>query len=128
MFPLTGERWRELEAVQADVNARVGYRTDLSLYGVEELWTVADRQGDCEDYALAKRRALLARGWPVSALRLAVCTTSSGEGHAVLTVDTDQGVYVLDNRRPFVEPWAALPYTWIKRQSANGPGWVSITS
>jgi predicted transglutaminase-like cysteine proteinase len=126
MLALTRERWRQLETVQGEVNARVGYRTDLSLYGVEELWTVADRLGDCEDFALAKRRALLALGWPVTALRLAVCTLPTGEGHAVLTVDTDRGVYVLDNRRPFVEPWAALPYTWSKRQAAGGPGWVAL--
>jgi predicted transglutaminase-like cysteine proteinase len=128
MLSLTNERWRQLETVQGDINARVGYRTDLALYGAEELWTVADRQGDCEDYALAKRQALLALGWPVSSLRLAVCTVPGGEGHAVLSVDTNRGVYVLDNRHPFVEPWASLPYTWIKRQAASGPGWVEITA
>jgi len=124
--PLTGAAWGQLVQVQTQINGRVGYRTDLDLYGLPELWAVADRAGDCEDYALAKRRALLDLGWPVEALRLAVCVDEQGGGHAVLTVDTDQGVYVLDNRARFVEPWAALPYRWIKRQAAGGRDWVSI--
>lgn len=126
MRKLTSADWADLSAVQAEINARVGYRADIDLYGLPELWTVADREGDCEDYALAKRRALLDLGWPVEALRLAVCQDETGGGHAVLTVDTDRGVYVLDNRARFVEPWAALPYRWIKRQAAGGRDWVSI--
>ena len=31
--------------------------------GVPEFW-VAGQFGDCEDYALAKRKALLNAGWP----------------------------------------------------------------
>ena len=42
----------------------VQHRTDLYQYGVPEFWTVAGKFGDCEDYALAKRNALLNAGWP----------------------------------------------------------------
>jgi len=126
LLTLNKQRWSELRAVQAEVNGRVGYRTDLDLYGMPEFWTIADRQGDCEDYALAKRAALLALGWPFEVLRLAVCQTERGEAHAVLTVDTDKGVYVLDNRYAGVEPYPALRYTWIKRQASGGPGWVLV--
>lgn len=126
MLSLTDQRWRELQSVQAEINARVGYRTDLDLYGRPDLWVVADREGDCEDYALAKRQALLGLGWPVQALRLALCVTEAGQAHAVLTVDTDQGCYVLDNRFPEVAAWTALPYRWTVRQAAGGPSWVAI--
>jgi Predicted periplasmic protein len=50
--------------------------------------TMAGKFGDCEDYALAKRSALLHAGWPKDKLGLCVCYTQSGEGHCVLWVDT----------------------------------------
>lgn len=128
MLTLTSERWAQLQAVQADINARVGYRADLDLYGRAEVWAVADRAGDCEDYALAKRAALLALGWPVAALRLATCQTEHGEPHAVLTLDTDRGAYVLDNRHGLVMAWADLPYRWLQRQAAGGRAWASIAA
>lgn len=128
MLALTGQRWRELERVNAEVNGRVNYKSDVDLYGIPEFWTIAAGAGDCEDYALAKRGELLALGWPVEALRLAVCLDERGRGHAVLTVDTSKGVYVLDNRSPFVQPWKALSYTWVKRQAAGGKAWVTITA
>lgn len=128
MLILTDQRRTELERVNAEVNGRVGYKADIDLYGMPEFWTIAGREGDCEDYALAKRAELLALGWPVEALRLAVCLDEHGRGHAVLTVDTDRGAYVLDNRSLLVQPWKALPYTWIKRQAAGGKAWVTITA
>ena len=37
--------------------------------------------GDCEDYALAKRNALLNAGWPKDKLGLCVCYTQAVKGH-----------------------------------------------
>jgi len=131
--PVSTDRWRpdaamkRLNAVQTSVNARVSAASDLDNYAVPELWILPDRSGDCEDYALAKRKALLDAGWPPEDVRLAVATTEQGERHAVLTVDTDGGTYVLDNRHPFVEPWQALPYRWEKRQARDGSGWVEVS-
>ena len=124
MLSLTDEAWGQLRDVNHSVNVAVGYRTDMDLYGKLEHWTPAVAEGDCEDYALTKRQRLLALGWPLKALRLAVCRVE-GQGHAVLTVDTDRGVYVLDNRYPRVMPWKDLPYVWISRQATEG-GWVSL--
>jgi predicted transglutaminase-like cysteine proteinase len=128
MFALTDERWTELRKVNADVNA-LPYRTDMALYGKPEFWESIDvaGAGDCEDYSLGKRNRLRALGWPDEALRLATCTDETGAGHAVLTVDTDRGTYVLDNRSPDVLPWAQVPYHWISRQ-AEGAGWVAIAA
>ena len=69
------------ERINSDVNASVKYKTDLGQYGVPEFWTMAGKFGDCEDYALAKRSALLHAGWPKDKLGLCVCYTQSGEGH-----------------------------------------------
>lgn len=126
MLTLTDDKARELDRVQREVNSRVSYRTDLALYGRAELWRVAADKGDCEDYALAKRQMLLDLGWPLEALRLAVCNVETGEGHAVLMVDTaNEGTLVLDNRYPGVVPWNRLPYEWLRRQDGKG-GWVRI--
>lgn len=52
----------------------------------------------------------------------------NGEGHAVLTVRTDRGDYVLDNLEPQIKPWNETSYDYLKRQSTHYTGaWVSIT-
>ncbi len=129
MLILDNERWDELERVNSRVNELPGV-VDLARWGVPEFWIEIDQLGgDCEDFALRKRRELLDLGWPVSALRLAECETETGERHAVLTIDAECGTYVLDNRFPDVEPWRSTPmrgYRWIRRQAAGGRGWVAI--
>jgi predicted transglutaminase-like cysteine proteinase len=128
MLTLTPELRAQLEQVQTEVNADTRYVSDMELYGREDFWTVAQGAGDCEDFSLAKRAKLLALDWPVDALRLAVCRTETGDLHAVLTVDCDDGTWVLDNRQTDVVAWDQLPYQWIERQAAGGPGWVLISS
>ena len=64
---------------------------------------------------------------PVKALRVAVVRTWRGEGHAVLTVSTDHGDYVLDNREWEILPWTEAKYVWISRQDAENPmAWVAL--
>lgn len=124
---LDGPAWRQLCAVNGEVNGDTRYTVDAALYGRPDFWEVADGAGDCEDYALAKRAKLRELGWPEDALRLATCTYH-GEGHAVLTIDTDAGCYVLDNRYPQPQPWHVLPYVWHKREAPTGQGWVDISA
>ncbi len=121
-------KWLQLQAVQDEVNAGTRYRADPDLYGRADYWAIAAGVGDCEDYALAKLRRLVELGWPREALRIATCWTDSRPDsfHAVLTVDTDKGTYVLDNRYPRVEPWSALPYRWHAREVPGAATWESI--
>ncbi|MBA5777617.1 transglutaminase-like cysteine peptidase [Stappia sp. F7233] len=126
---LSRERWNELLAVNAEVNAAVAPRTDADLYGVEEYWTYpASGAGDCEEYVLEKQRVLMARGWPRSALLITVVKDLNNEGHAVLTVRTDKGDVILDNQLEVVLPWYSTPYRFVKRQSPNDAAkWTSIS-
>lgn len=118
---------RDLVEVQEAVNADVRYRCDLSLYGKLDHWArPVGGQGDCEDYALEKLARLEARGWPRATLRLATCWTELGEYHAVLTVDTDHGTYVLDNRYPRPVPWDEVPYRWDRREDPTTGQWHLI--
>lgn len=124
---LTAERWIMLMAVNGYINDKVAPRTDRDLYGVEEHWTLPGEAGDCEDYVLLKRRELIARGWPESALLITVVLDEAGEGHAVLTVRTAQGDYILDNKHSRILHWRETRYTFIKRQSYRSPDqWVSL--
>jgi predicted transglutaminase-like cysteine proteinase len=77
--------------------------------------------GDCEDFALTKRRKLIQQGIPASALRIAVAMTPSGEGHAVLLVRTRAGDFVLDNRTNRMLKWNQTDLSWVKIASAENP-------
>jgi predicted transglutaminase-like cysteine proteinase len=114
--------------INAEVNRSIKPKTDIEHWGVTERWDYPDSgYGDCEDYVLLKRRKLMAAGLPRQALLITVVTDPAGDGHAVLTVRTDQGDYILDNMNDDVKLWRETPYGFVKRQSQTDPNlWVSI--
>ena len=124
----TKAAWKQLERINAVVNEAIQPATDTDHYGVLERWTYPlDGSGDCEDYALLKQRMLIDAGWPRQALLLTVVRDRKGEGHAVLTVKTDRGEFVLDNQNEAILPWAETEYRFVKRQSQSDPNvWVSV--
>lgn len=128
--PLTPERMAELQQVNTHVNATIVEVSDREQYGREDVWTLpTSGKGDCEDFALLKRKLLIQRGWPASALAISLGMTAQGEAHAVLTVATSGGDYVLDNRRTAVLPAGQTGITFHSRQSGAKPGrWVSATT
>lgn len=117
-----------IAAINRRINRTVRARSDLVHWGVEDRWDYpSDGFGDCEDFVLAKRRALIAAGFPRQALAVTVVRDGVGDGHAVLLARTDHGDYVLDHLVEAIEPWCATPYTWIKRQSDGDPDvWVTV--
>jgi predicted transglutaminase-like cysteine proteinase len=124
---LTPAKFQEIEQVNDTVNTDVAPVTDLELYGQPEVWAYPSSKGDCEDYVLLKRRLLAARGFPESTLLITVVRDEKNEGHAVLTVRTDRGDFILDNKRREVMRWADTPYTFVKRQSERNPlVWISL--
>lgn len=119
--------WADILDVNSSVNMVIEPRSDLEIYGREEVWTFPDAAGDCEDYVLLKRQMLINKGLPPSGLLITVVRKPDGEGHAVLTVRTDRGDFVLDNLRTDVRLWTDTEYTYLKRQSERHAGlWVSI--
>jgi len=124
---LTRDRWHQLLDINNNINARIAPVTDQDLYNVVEHWTYPKNAGDCEDYALLKRRTLIRKGWPASALLITVVRQSDGSGHAVLTVRTNYGEFVLDNQINAVLRWHETPYRFIKRQSeTDAASWRRI--
>lgn len=121
-----------LETVQQAIGALPRRREAA---GAADTWEIAGaRGGDCEDLALAARKLLIERGFPATALRIALGRTETGEGHAVLTVDMEDGgrpvTYVLDNRYRHViryDRFAATGFRILARQAATGMGWVAAS-
>ncbi|WP_369062135.1 transglutaminase-like cysteine peptidase [Caulobacter sp. 73W] len=127
--PVMDEKlWAQLNKVNRKINHDLVRRSDQEGYGQEDFWATplsdgAAAYGDCEDYVLEKRRALVAAGIPQSAMSAAIVVTSWGETHAVLLVDTDKGEYVLDNLSSFIVPWAKAGYVWRERQFGAAFTW-----
>lgn len=116
---LTEASWAQLNDVNTSVNVRILPATDMQVYGVLERWEYPKVAGDCEDYVLEKRLELIQAGWPESALLITVVRDEAGDGHAVLTVRTDRGDIVLDNKTDQIHVWSDTPYTYLKRQSST---------
>ena len=95
---------------------------DFDIYGKDEVWAYPRGAGDCEDYVLEKRRDLMRKGISLADLLITVVRKPDGEGHAVLTVRTDEGDYVLDNLNDAVKPWEETGYRYLKRQSTTHTG------
>jgi predicted transglutaminase-like cysteine proteinase len=126
-FSAGPDRLNELDAVNRAVNREIEAATDLDIYGQTEYWTLPTTRGDCEDYALLKRKRLMARGWPTGALLLTVVRDEKGEGHAVLTARTLQGDFILDNKIDEVKVWHRTRYQFLMRQSYLNPRtWMSL--
>jgi predicted transglutaminase-like cysteine proteinase len=125
---LTPRIWKDLARINKWVNDSVWPITDLEHWGVVERWNYPDDgYGDCEDYVLLKRKMLLQAGWPRQALLITVVRDHNGDGHAVLTVKSDKGEFILDNQNPEIVLWSETGYQFVKRQSQTDPNaWISL--
>ena len=125
---LTSKSWKDLTRVNRWVNDTIKPVTDLDQWGVVEKWSYPDTgKGDCEDYVLLKRRMLMQAGWPREALLITVVRDKKGDGHAVLTVKTDKGDFILDNQAENVLLWSETGYRFVKRQSQSDQNvWVAL--
>lgn len=125
---LTRALWADVVAVNNLVNTMITPMTDQEMWGREEVWSYpAGGVGDCEDYALEKRRMLMERGVPANNLLMTVVRQKNGAGHAVLTLRTSMGDFILDNLETRVLAWKDTEYRFLKRQSEKHAGiWVSV--
>lgn len=125
---LTPKAWKDLVRINKWANDTVKPMTDMEHFGVVEKWSLPDDgYGDCEDYVLLKRKLLVEAGWPREALLITVVREQNGDGHAVLTVRTDKGDFILDNQSQSIVLWSETTYRYVKRQSQSDPNrWVSL--
>jgi len=125
---LTQSTMQMLDRVNRWVNSSIEPVSDMDNYGTEDFWTYpVNGKGDCEDYVLLKRRMLIEMGFPRQALLITVVKDLQNEGHAILTVKTNRGEFVLDNKNSEFRAWSATGYRYVKRQSQSDPNrWVSL--
>lgn len=124
---MTKALWETIVDINQAVNASIEPVNDIDLYGKEEVWAYPDGKGDCEDFVLEKRRELHGAGVSLANLLITVVKKPDGEGHAILTVRTTAGDFVLDNLSDEVRGWEETGYRFLKRQSTENAGrWVAI--
>jgi predicted transglutaminase-like cysteine proteinase len=101
-------RRTQIAAVNAFMN-RHRYVVDPVNYGVADYWAAPgqffSRDGDCEDYAIAKFLSLRALGFDNDTLRVVVLQDLNlGIAHAVLAVYLEDEILILDNQVADVVP------------------------
>jgi predicted transglutaminase-like cysteine proteinase len=109
-----------LKQVNGHVNRSIRPEADTA-----DVWELNPTSGDCEDYVLSKRSALIRQGVSAGALRIAYTHTRRGEPHAVLVVRTSEGDYVLDNLTNSVKTLRASGYNIRSMSSPNPTRWVA---
>lgn len=119
--------WQRILDVNKTVNAAIKPMSDMDQWGVVEHWGLpTSGAGDCEDYALLKRQRLAEFGIPRRAMLMTVVIDETGGGHAILTIRTDRGDFILDNKRNAILSWEATGYRYVKRESQDVAGWVAM--
>lgn len=126
---LTASVWGSLITINRKVNSSIEPVSNLDHWGTRmDHWDYPfDGKGDCKIYALEKRRILMQKGFPRQALLMTIVKDRNDQGHAILTVRTSGGDFILDNLTDEIKPWFAAGYRFVKRQSQENPNvWVSI--
>lgn len=128
----TGVDEGDILSLAQSVNRRVnsGFRqvSDAQQYGVREVWALpTGRGGDCEDFVLLKKLALIKKGVPASRLLIATVLDRKREPHAVLVLRMQDGDLVLDNLRSQIKPWNRTGYTFLRVQDPASPAhWQAV--
>jgi predicted transglutaminase-like cysteine proteinase len=124
---LSQDVWTLLNKINLHVNRTIEPMTDRAHWGVSDRWDYPDDgKGDCEDIQLLKRKLLAAAGLPRRAMRMTVVIDKRDAGHAVLTVRTDRGDFILDNETDAVLPWDKTGYEFVKREGSDSSAWVAL--
>ena len=69
---MTERRWQQVLDLNERINDAIRPRDDTDAYGVSDYWTEGRGIGDCEDYIIAKKQALMRAGWRADQLLYAV--------------------------------------------------------
>ena len=129
--PRAGQ-WLTMAAiVNEQINRAIAYRSDRAVWGREEAWLLPLSEegvpyGDCEDYALEKRAALISAGVPVERLAMATAWSPSTGEHAVLVLRADDADYVLDNTTSAILRVNQTPYSWRSLQTGDLLTWSRV--
>lgn len=115
-----------LDAVNNYMN-KTPYIIDPVNWGIPDYWATPDefflKDGDCEDYAISKYVTLKRMGVPKESMRLVILQDENlRAAHAVLSVEIDGTVYILDNQIDNVLPDTQILH-YRPVYSINETGW-----
>lgn len=110
------------------INRSVRSISDQAQYGVMEHWALPTaRGGDCEDFALLKKKRLIEAGLNPQMLLITTVLDRQRNAHAVLVLRTARGDFVLDNLRDDVLHWRQTGYTFLRMQDPADPRrWTAV--
>lgn len=117
-----------VKAVNRKVNAAVNEVTDQRQYNTVEKWALPTRLGgDCEDFALLKKRELVRMGVDPRKLMIATVLDRKRNSHAVLVFRSAQGDVILDNLTNSIRSWKDTRYVFLRMQNPSQPNkWVAV--
>jgi len=114
----------EITRINRRVNRAIRPQPDTGF----DSWDIDVTAGDCEDYALQKRKELIDLGWPTDHVRLVLGRTARGEPHAVLLVRVGGTDHVLDNLHDRVLPWDRTGHVFMMLQDRHDPrAWHTVS-
>jgi len=118
----TDDTRRKVATTNRIVNEQCSFAPDLEQWGQEDVWGLPfHARGDCEDFALEKRRRLSDLGMSRAALRLAIgIHATKYYSHVVLLIETTQGTFGLDNENNELKCWSATDYYFEGRERRDG--------
>lgn len=125
---VTAGQMQIVREINTRINRRYREIGDRQQYGVTERWAMpTSRGGDCEDFALAKKRELIRYGIDPQRLLIATALDRRRGAHAVLIFRSDQGDLVLDNLTNRILNWQKTGYIFMRMQDPNRPSqWVNV--
>ncbi len=117
-----------VKQINRRVNASTREVTDQRQYKTREMWALpTSLGGDCEDFALLKKRDLINAGIDPRKLLIATVLDTRRNSHAVLVYRSSQGDLVLDNLTNRIKPWSETRYLFLRMQDPKQPRkWVGV--
>lgn len=114
--------------INSSINRTVPQIEDARQYGQRDFWSLpTERGGDCEDFALLKKAALMQEGISPGNLLIATVLDRNRNNHAVLILRTTAGDYVLDSATSQIRLWSQTRYSFLKIQDPNAPNrWRAV--
>lgn len=118
---------RVAKEVNQEVNYEIRPVSDDRQYGRSESWRLpVSGEGDCEDYALLKKKRLIEKGIAPNRVRLAQVIKRGVVSHVVLLLNVGGQDYVLDNLTSSMRLRQSTQYVVLKTQNARNPTqWVT---
>ena len=118
--------YQQIKSVNRYANAKE-YILDIENYGLVDYWATPKEflmnNGDCEDYAIIKMLSMKWLGYDVGAMRVVVVQdTNLRIPHAVMAIENDKDILILDNQIEEVISHADI-FHYVPVYSVNEKSW-----